>query len=415
MTRQSIIWWGLLAGLVALMGWWGLVPKIGTATQAEVRAHIAPELLQPLPRPDGGVARFEAMRRALDSLPPEPVLGRPRRNLPQLALTNPVVGEVMDILGAGPIDRAREVQPLPGPINAWQNISQSRLYTSVRRLANDLAGTATSAADMGDWARARQHMEASCLLLDRLFESDARLEDRRWTIAIELIVYRSAFNLAVRPDMPAGLAERLAVLLVKDRHDPASLLRVLQGEMQLLLLVRMGEQPASSYAAGTYDPLETAELLSTRFLEMVREAGLPAARQSGLSNFEVLVRQSELSPYRMVISNSSAYRDRDSYLTWPLRRIRLNTAHNSIGRIDAAAYPDGNLMNRMQEARSLQDQVAAVLAVVRFRQRAGRDPRDYAELVTTGLLRAAPMDHRTDTPLSFDLKALFEQQGSRRN
>jgi hypothetical protein len=148
---------------------------------------------------------------------------------------------------------------------------------------------------------------------------------------------------------------------------------------------------------------------------MAREAGLPAGRRSGLTPTEAWVRQSELEPDRWVISNSRVRRDSDSYLTWPLRRIRLNTARNSIGRIDAAAYPDGDVMNGMLQARSMQDRVASALAVVRFRQRAGRDPRDYAELVATGLLRAAPMDHRTDTPLPFDLKALFEQQGPRRN
>lgn len=414
MARQSIIWWALLGGLVLLAGWWGLVPKIGTATVAEVRAHVAPELLQPLPRPEGGVARLEALRRALDSLPVESEQWRSRRNLPPLDLSYPAVGEIFEILSTGPLDRVRDVPLHPGPINAWRGTLESGL-SRAWRLTNILAEAALRAADEGDWARARQHMEAYGLLLDRLFESDALLQDRRGTISTEMHVYRTTRNLAVRREMPASLAERLTAMFVKDRHDPASLLRVLQGEMQLMLLGRIGERPVSPYAAGTYDPLETAELLSARFLQMVREAGSPAARRTELSFVEALARQSELEPYRWVISNSNAYRDRSSPLTWPLRRIRLNTTRNSIGRMDAAAYPDGGLMDRMLDARNQQDQVAAALAVVRFRHRAGRDPRDFAELVATGLLRAVPIDHRTDTPLPFNLQALFEQQGPRRN
>lgn len=403
MAKQPVVAWCLLGGVVLLAGWWGLVPKIGTATEAEVRAHVAPELLQPLPHPEGGVARVEALLQAAGKLPREPKNWREPRVT--LDLDNAAVREVIDILRTGPIDRVRDKQQ-PVPLYYWQVLYPSELYTPLTRISNGLAGAALRAAEQRDWARARQHMEASCLLLDRLLDSDLLLQERYATMTyIERKVYVTTLALAAHRDLPVSLAEHLSVLLVKDRHDPASLLRVLRGEMQQVLLGRIGAGPISQYQAGTYDPLDTAELLSARFLQMARESGLPAARRFGLTPDEARARRSELGWYRD--SARPGWREYSSPLTWPLRRIRLNTAHNSIGRTDAAAYPDWNLMQHILRARSLQDQVAAALALVRFRQRAGRDPKDFAELVAVGLLRAVPMDHAEERPLPFDLNALF--------
>lgn len=403
MAKQSIVACGVLGAVLLLAGWWALVPKIGRATESEVRAHVAPELLQPLPHPEGGVARFDALLRAIDELP-APKNWREER-VP-LDLDSAVVSDVIEILRAGSIDRIRHDAEQQWVPFSWQVLYTSGLYSALTRISNGLARGALQAADTGDWARSWQHMEALGLLLDRLFESDARLQERRGTTAIEMNAYRAALALASHRDLPANSAEQLSAMLVKDRHDPASLLPVLQGEMQRLLLGRIGVQPISEYAAGTYEPLETAELLSARFLTMAREAGLSEAKRSVLTFSEAEARRSELSVYRRSGPTRPGLAERSS-LRWPVRRIRLNTARNSIGRTDAAAYPDGNLMQRMLEARSLQDQAAAALAVVRFRQSAARDPKDFAELVAAGLLRAVPMNHAQERPLPFDLNALF--------
>jgi hypothetical protein len=213
--------------------------------------------------------------------------------------------------------------------------------------------------------------------------------------------------LAARRDLPVDLAERMSVLLVPDRHDPASLMQVLRGEMQYVVLPRIGVAPSSFYLAGTYDPIETTKLLSTRFLATLREAGAPGARQSG----DVLSRiraQNQLTPgFWMIESAQRIQMHPQSHLAWPAQRIRLNTARNSIGRVDVETYGDAELLDRMQRARTVRDQVAAALAVVRFRYRAGRDPRSYGELVATGLLRAVPRDYLRNEPLPFDLNALF--------
>ncbi len=412
MEKRTAIAWCVLGGLVLLAGWWGLVPKIGTATEAEVRAHVAPELLQPLPHPAGGVARFDALQQAVGKFPEQ---SRRRSTASvKLDLDNPIVTGVIDILREGPIERTQDI-PVQSEPFGWQYGFDSELDASLLRLANSLTDTASRAAKKGDWTRVRQHMEASCLLLDRLLESDVRVHDRRWTMVIESKVYQTALALAARRDMPAALAERLSTLLVKDRHDSANLLRVLQGEMQLLLLGRIGVRPVSYYAAGTYDPLETAELISSRFLRMARDAGLPTASRSSAAFNQELARRSQLTGDGWYWSRQRGFPYSVPYLMWPVERIRLNTSDNSIGLTDAAAYPDGNLMDGILLRRTQQDHVAAALALVRFRQGAAREPRDFDELVATGLLRAVPMDHRQEQPMSFNqLKGLLERSAPRK-
>jgi hypothetical protein len=247
------------------------------------------------------------------------------------------------------------------------------------------------------------------LLLQRLFESDARLQDRRETMSMETAEYRAALKLAAHRGLPAAAAARLSELLAVDRHDSASLMQALRGEMQYVLVPRIGVGPISYYEAGTYAPLETAELMGARFLQAVREAGSPGDGRSSDRASLAWKRSQLTSSFWMV---GSAQRGRSmhplSYLAWPAQRIRLNTSRNSIGRVDAETCLPGDLPDAVRRARTRQDQVLAALAVVRFRQRAGRDPHDFSELVVAGLLRAAPMDHLRNQPLPFDLKALFE-------
>lgn len=416
MTKQASIAWCVLGGLVLLVAWWALVPKIWTATAAEVRGHAQAELLQPLPHPEGGTARFEAILRALDRLPDQPQRTRDAR--PPLDLAEPAVREVIEILRAGPIDRTGVIPAQPAhPVGSAVDANDYERYVKFLRVATGLRDATLQAANKGDWAEARRHIDASGLLLQRLFESDARLHDRRWSMSIETEVYRAALALAVRRDLPADLAERLSALLAVDRHGPASLMQVLRGEMQYVVLPRIGLRPISYYEAGTYDPLKTTELLGTRFLAMVREAGSPGAERSGDGLNRIWTLSQLTGNFWM---DRPAQRigvlkmHRLSHLAWPAQRIRLNTARNSIGRVDAQTYPDGNLVDRVRRARTQQDQAMAALAVVRFRHRAGRDPQDFGELVAAGLLRAVPMDHLQNQPLPFDLKTLFEWREVRR-
>src|SRR5262249_51336589 len=156
---------------------------------------------------------------------------------------------------------------------------------------------------------------------------------------------------AARRDLPAGLAERLSALLLVDRHSPARLMQLLRGEMQHVLLRRIGVKPQSYYHAGTYDPLETAELFSSRFLTMVRDAGAPGTRRSrdDLEWYQTRNRlRSQLWAGGYWLSNSET----DTLLARPVKRVRLNNTRNSIGRVDVETYPDFDLLGRMRRART---------------------------------------------------------------
>ena len=148
---------------------------------------------------------------------------------------------------------------------------------------------------------------------------------------------------------------------------------------------------------GTYDLVETAALLSERFVEVSDNAGLPPSRWSG---------KVEARLDRMVVPHPAGYRY--SGWNWPWYRVRMNTARNSIGRQRVAEYYLGAVQSGNLRQRTRQDQVAGALAAYRFRHRAGRDPHDFQELVAAGLLQGVPMDHETGQSLAFDLKTLFE-------
>jgi hypothetical protein len=419
MSGQAKIAWLLLTGLVLLAGWWTLAPKLGTATEAQVRAHVAPELLQPLPHPEGGVERDTALRQILVQLPYQPPV---RGKMPEPRdLTNPLVSSAVDILRQGALDRSSGF-PAPHLEHGRPGLLASQRGRSAQfvRFVNGLTKGAMQAADQRDWVRVVEHMEAACLLLDRLFESDAIVGDRQWTKSVETSIHRATLALAARGDLPAKAAARLAACLEADRHTATDMLRVLRGEMQLMVLPLIGAMPLAGrydYQAGTYDPLETTELLSARFIATARDVGLPAARWSaGYQRVAPAFPAVPEFPGRFWRNAPYArYRELGPQLQWPVDRIRMNTARNSIGRFEAATYLDAGLMARVLSARTGRDQAAAALAVVRFRHRTGRDPQDFAELVAAGLLRTVPMNHALDQPLPFDLQALFQWPQVRAN
>lgn len=398
--RTKLIAW--LVGVLALgaAGWWALVPRVRTATEAQVRAHVAPELLLPLPHPEGGLQRYEAARQAVQAL-----YGNWRPHVaaapgPPLDLRDPRVRRVMDILESGPLDRSAEAFDPAAPFY---------------RFVQGLTAAALAAAGQGDWERVRQQMEAAYLLLDRLAASDIVLEQAYYTIVVETTVLKAVLELAARRDLPAALAARCAVLLAVERHSPEQVRQFLRGEFQLRMLRQIPgflvdgpgrERPW--VPAGNYDPIETAVLMSDKFIETGRNAGLPPSRWSSAAADRIgqLWSEVESKPGGVVSMVAQAL----SY------RIRMNTSHNSLGRMLAnfgtsrlATFGNTRLlMTRILEARTRREQVAAAVAVARFRRQQGRDPRDFGELVGVGLLPAAPLDHVKEQPLTFDLKALFE-------
>jgi hypothetical protein len=243
---------------------------------------------------------------------------------------------------------------------------------------------------------------------------------------IEERLLRTALQLAGRGDLPAATAGRLERSLVVDRNTPAALLKVFRTEVQSGGFTWLSEPPQGVYA-GTFEPLETAELISARLLEVSGNAGRALQRESrprgysapdwywrgqylplefgpiaGPGGIRIPLAGTGLTP--LGVARRGTWRDD---MRWAINRIRMNTSHNSYGRLMADELSHSAMIRRIPRERSLQDKVAAALAVVMFRSRLHRDPQGYEELVSEGLLRAAPRDHELDKPLPFDLQSLF--------
>lgn len=387
--------WGLCGALVVLVGWWALAPRIQTADEAVVRWRIAPELLAPLPHPEGGRERAEALRGALQGLWAK--AGNRSRTW-RYDLADPQVGAVIAILREGELDRA-------GVDVGW-----SVLWSS---LAQGLATMAREQARTGDWTHAGQQMEAAFLLLDRLVGSNASMFDQAWIIRIESDLYVAVLDLASL-DPPEVTARLLAAQLEPDRHSPESFLRYLGGAMQFDVLPWLADlDPApTAVFAGNYDPFETAGLISDSFMEAARNVGLPASQRSTVVAGRIAT-VALMSPgySRCSTDPPDAPRwscDLGDALGRSWHRIRMNTTRNSIGRELASWLDSWHRLDPILQVRSLQDQAAAAVAVSRFRQSARRNPADFGELIAAGLLLAVPLDRSTQQPLHFDLRALFE-------
>jgi hypothetical protein len=414
MTKRTKIIAGLVAGLaLPLSLCWALFPKIRTATEAQVRAHAAPELLLPLPRPEGGQRRFEAAREAMLDLFGKWPQSRPRNAAASggpLDLQDPQVRRVIDILAAGPLDRSTEWPASPGlPITTVRPIASSHPISSAHfiKFGGGLIDAAQVAAEQGDWQRAGQQMEAAYLLLDRLTASDIVVDHFFYTVQVETAIDKAVLKLAASSAMPATLAARLATLQSVERHGQEQVQRVLRGEFQLRKLGQIQAFPLNDPGGarpwvplGTYDPIETVALISDSFVETGRNAGLPASRRSSAATDRIrrLASSVQLDSRSEVFLVVHAIFD----------ELQLNISRNAMGRrLASFAVPEW-VVTRMRTAQTRRDQVAAALAVVRFRQRTGRDPQGFDELVTMGLLAAVPLDHAREQPLAFDLKALFQ-------
>jgi len=431
MTKRTKVILGLLGGIALLgAGWWAIVPKIGIASEAELRAHVAPELLLPLPHPEGGVERYRQLLQTLDAMPtaaalkslatylqllqaldPLPTKKRsaastdasppaPSVYFQSFDVEDPGVRRVLDILARGPLDRSEQT-------NGWEELT---------RFGNGLTAAASAAADAGDWQRVQRGVEAAFLLLDRLASSEVESSDALLTNEVETDVYKMALGLAARSDLPAGPAERLAVHLADERHDPGKQRQVLRGDFQLRVLRTLSNGARGRAAmpweyVGSYDPLETITLVNDRFVEMSRNAALPASQWSRMAAARI----------EQAWAAMPAYPRSQARIVMLWYRIRMNRVPNSAGlmQVRAFTYPWGRastfgvpgmrgLMDQTLYIRTRREQVAAAVAVARFRQRTHREPRNFQELIAAGLLQSVPVDHATEQPLPFDLQALFK-------
>jgi len=402
MKFRTIAW--LLAGALTVLGSWLVItPGIDTATIEEVRAHAAPELLLPLPHPDGGLQRREAVEQALRDLYD---WRRGNRRVvatrwAPLELGDPEVRRVIEILEAGPLDRSVEVQG-----------TRASFITYTR----GLTAAALVAADQHDWERVRRQMDAAFLVLDRLTGSDIVLDHPVTTMTVETAVYKAILDLAKHRELPAALATHWSAQLAIERHSPQQVRQFLRGDFQLVKLreipafeVGDSRTPRPWLGTGTYDPLETATLISDSFVELGNNAALPVSRWSNSASERIRQLQNAANPQPAGLLSMLWLE-----LTY---RARANNSTNTLGRMLAGFGYTTPLMNSILKARTRREQVAAALATARFRQRKGRDPAGFDELIEAGLLQSIPQDHARERPQAFDLKALFEwpAPGPRRN
>lgn len=401
MALRSKAAWILLAAAAMLAGWWTLVPRLGQATDAEVRARFAPELLQPIAHPADGRERYEEMLGLLAAFQ------KPRfADRRPLDAGDPAVRRILAVLEQGPLDRSGA-----GPNEQFQ----------LPDFGADLLGGVPALAAEGRWQAVEAQMAAGCLLLDRLFESDASQWDRLYSMRLEEQLLRAALALAARGDLPADLAGRLSRQLVVERNSAASLMQVFRAEIQSRGFQWLAARPQQVYA-GTYDPLDTAGLLSAGLLEVAGSAGRPPPRAQDpwasanpgafLPGVYLMELSGHLQPLAGPVPGALVWpaRARGTWrddLHWVVNRIRMNTSRNSYGRLVADQMTHSAMIRRIPTERSLRDQVAAALAVVIFRSRFHRDPRGFDELLVAGLLEAAPRNHERDQPLPFDLQSLF--------
>lgn len=402
MSKRSRIIAGWIAGLALAGGLhWALFPKIRTTTVAELRAYVAPELLLPLPQVAANRQRHEVVQQALRELLGNwrPATPRNAARVGPLDLRVPQVRRVLDMLEAGPLERPDELAsvPQPGPqLPSWQLV----------RFTSGLAAAALEAARQHDWERAGRQIEAASLLLDRMAESDVVLPQSRYTLGAEDTVHGTILELAAS-NPPASLGGRLAALLSVERHGPEQVRRILRSEFQLRMFPELQAYPFAYSGPtrrwvplGSYDPLETVTLISDRFVEAGGNAGLPASRRStaAADRIQRLAGGPQLDSSSMTLQLLDAACD----------SLRLNISGNAMGRRLARSVDPEWMWPRMNAVQTRREQVAAALAVVRFRQRTGREPRGFDELVAAQLLPAVPRDHATGAPLAFDLQQLFQ-------
>ncbi len=393
MAKRAQIICRLLGCLMLLVGsWWILAPKIGNASEAEIRGRVAPELLLPLPHPDGGVARYMGLRMAVDAVMDvrfQPARGR----ADPIDVADPAVRRVLDILATGALDRSYETYP------SW-----IRLVS----LCRGLGGGALSAAQAGDWKGVQRQIDAEILLWDRLFESDAVVADGIVSGAIETDILQVTLDLAARRDLPAEVAQQFSTRIAAIAQHPLDLQRLLRGEFQLNILAPLVTHRIPDFfrngvlwtGPGTLDPLATASLVNDGFMEVLHNAGLPESRRSKAMVTRIQQPRREMEA---LFGNPGLSSPRGLRF-----RFYMNTGRNTLGSWLAAKPQTQQLLDEDLELRTRREQVLSALAISRFRHPAGRDPDGFQELIAAGLLQAAPMNYATEQSLPFDLGSLFD-------
>jgi len=332
-----------LAGGLCFLGWRAIQPKIRTASLAEIRAVLPPELAEELPPVDvAAVDRFNkihALAKSLDATDTsrmvDPVLSKSARSAitRRLWKSHPqLLPDLTSLLGAGPIQSPRT-----------EHSDQFQINLDLVALIRLLSVSATDNAVRGDFQMGIQMLRLGVQLTDRIFASSdttiayltAILLDGIASGAIEAVVTTTKFPASACRQIlldlpPSPLSDECLALSFKRDFQQIYLRRLPDPRTPAAMDIEgipLNEQPQHRDAMiGNYDALETARVLGATEKIKIDNAKRPLSHFDNSAEM-VLKSEEESFPTKPDTEKSTLL----SKIQDKLYRLEMNLTRNSMG------------------------------------------------------------------------------------
>lgn len=390
-----------LVGNLVVLGVLGIVavkvaaPTYVTATPAEIRAIVDPRLLEPLPAPEGGKARYKAFNDAITSYKEQANLAEP------LDLTNTAAKKIVEVVRSGDFDRS--------PIHT-KNALSFPSFAGYRNLLRQALASAKLHADDHDWKRVEEDVDFAALLVQRLRASETSLMENLIDIGLHGELDRGIVAMVGRSDIPVATARCLLGLMPPSQRSDTFLAQAIRGQFLFQTLPRIpdpdkwlssegSEATVTEEQFGNYDAKETAKWESAIFASMLANTERKSHHLD--RQWEIVAHNVTKDVPDFLAARSGSGWSRE--LKWQWYKLRMRMIPNSYGTI-FINNQGGRVAEASLKARAAHTNSRVAVAIRVFQLQNHRNPTGFTDLIETRLLDEVPYDFLADAPLSFSLR-----------
>ncbi len=401
----------LLGTCVLASGWLSLRSKYISASTAEVRALVRPELLVVEPRDaaaEARYARFVAILKQMTWPPARPsaTLTSPAERKATVAEWNVnarALSELEAILREGPL--ARHWSPAMGPVHRADGSRAffSRLVRTSEAFA--AGGNFTEATDLcllGFRILGRFEERPALLahyLLDYGVEQQLLVhviqiskKSRVDAVTLRRLLTATPHAQVIDPGLQMAARKEFQVMVLPWLNDPRSYFQ----KNDHMFVERVDGEANAALPPGTYDALATARRADELYGSFLKNAVLPATKQDRAPSLRL---ETEVAtfPYFNGYGQGS---DNSFQGVWT--RFMMNRHRNSLGALLLYGYGTIHYMGSSFNRRSIREIVRTALALRLFERENGKRAAGLQPLVDAGYLKRLPHDFNSGMTLRYD-------------
>jgi len=405
----------LVIGGLTFCCWRAMQPKIRTASEAEIRALLPPELLKETPIDFAAQERFKRLvelangfdRKIVGNLH-TPMLPATERNeiAHRFWSANPhLLSNLNSVLDAGLVQ---------SPIYKLGDMREMDDFSSLRLISKLMATSAKAYAASGEYPTAVKMLSSGVMLGDRLRRSCGTLIDYFVVVAVDEMTLQALVDIVSTSGFPVSASRSLLSHLPQSPNPDDDLVSAIRTDFQRFTLDRLPDvtRPIETIFSsnvqdpevkkpivGTYDALETARIVGRTLNVAILNARRPLS-QFDRSERAVIENEGDGLPNEVNAERPDGYSKSWDELKY---KLLMDNTRNSLGRrllsTDVLSSPD--IVEISDRWRAYRDTIRVLLASRIYRSaHAGRLPDTVEGFVP--ILGAWPTDPFNGKPMIYN-------------